>query len=230
MNRRSRHALSPNGCLRRIARSVESKSTAAPFPEIGNMQSRSFLSIGAGLLLLASCGGKKFQPEGGPFVQPPPMTTPATLGVSDGALVRTAGSARRPHRHERVQRRWAGRRVHVGSGRARSTRSAAGATSTARREVGTSRKSVDAFVAGFDASWLAPIMSDDPTQAWMPPPGQAVEPARARRSDLRLRHARAGLVVRRQTQGRLRGRRRHGRRVARRRRRTTRSRPRSPRR
>ena len=39
------------------------------------------------------------------------------LGVSDGAFVGAAGSARRPHRHERVQRRWAGRRVHVRSGR-----------------------------------------------------------------------------------------------------------------
>jgi mono/diheme cytochrome c family protein len=37
------------------------------------------------------------------------------------------------------------------------------------RQIG---KSVDAFVAGFDASWLVPVMSNDPLK-WMPRPGKA---------------------------------------------------------
>ena len=212
MNRRSRHALSPNGCLRRIARSVESKSTAAPFPEIGNMQSRSFLSIGAGLLLLASCGGKKFQPEGGPFVQPPPMHDACDLGVPDGAIVGAARPARRSDGHERLERGRAGRRVHVRSVRPvlfvlrRLSRRRRAWQPPHRQERRRVRGRLRRDLAG------AGHASDDPTKR-MPRPGKPWSERAPGDPIYDFVSYAQGLAVGRQTQRRVRRRQRHGRRV-----------------
>ena len=95
-----------------------------------------------------------------------------------------------------------------------------------RRRAGKSahRQERRRFVAGFDATWLAPVMSDGDGPHKPMPRSRKSRGASARPAiRLRLRHARAGLVVRRQTQGRLRRRQRQGG-GPRRRRRTTRSR------
>jgi len=139
------------------------------------MYSRSFRGIGARagvcvLLALAACSRGKALPKGGSFSQPP-STTPATVTCpaarSSEALVPrvdlTGMSASSV----------GGQDVAYTSDLFGQFYSFCGGChvdgAQGDHHIG---KSVDAFVAGFDSTWLAAVMSDDPNK-WMPRPGKA---------------------------------------------------------
>jgi mono/diheme cytochrome c family protein len=142
------------------------------------MHSRSLVwgiraSLFVALASLGACGGKKFQPEGGPFVPPPTTATPSTAGCPiargsealvprvdlTGMNASSVGGQDVAYTSDLFGQFYAfcgG--CHVD-----------GAQGTPPRHIA---KTVDSFVATFDATWLAPIMSDDPDK-WMPRPGKA---------------------------------------------------------
>jgi mono/diheme cytochrome c family protein len=120
---------------------------------------------------LAACGRDKSQPSGGPFVPPEwdagtPATTCPTARSSEALVPRidltgmnasTVGGQDVAYTADLFGQFYSfcgGCHVDGAQG---------------DHHIG---KSVDAFVAGFDASWLDPVMSNDP-EKWMPRPGKA---------------------------------------------------------
>jgi mono/diheme cytochrome c family protein len=138
------------------------------------MQSRSFWAIAAqaaACLFAAACNdGKAFQPIGGPFYQPP--TLPATS--SSCPVARSSESlVPRVDLTGMSASTVGGQDVAYTSDLFGAFYSFCGGChvdgAQGDHHIG---KSVDAFVAGFDATWLGPIMSDEPDK-WMPRPGKA---------------------------------------------------------
>src|SRR3954470_187209 len=137
------------------------------------MHPRSCLSIAAraGLcLLLGACGGEALRPQGGSFQEPP------TIPVSTAACPVARSSEPLVPRVDLTGMN----ATTVGGQGVAYTSDLAGAFysfcggchvdgAQGDHHIG---KGVDAFAATFDATWLAPVMSDDPNR-WMPRPGKA---------------------------------------------------------